>query len=122
MPGTPQPLTPVAGERGLSSQPPGDLVELLAPAWAATVERAQTVDLDAPTRLPGWSVRNVLVHLGSWDDDHDLERRLAEARSARVDPAEDAAARNARLSAAHHDADRDELIAALRRASDETCA
>ena len=106
-----------------------EVAALLEPAWAWLERTAEQIDLDAPTRLPGWSARQVLVHLGSWDDgDRDdsgdpgdrVAARVAEARSDSVRQAEDPGARNARLVASHHDASRDEVVAALRRARHDT--
>lgn len=121
MSGTRPPLAPSPGERGLASHQPSQVAELLDPAWASLERTAEHVDLDAATRLPGWAARQVLVHLGSWDEGHRADR-VAEARGAVIRPAQDADARNARLIAAHHDASREEVLCALRRARRETSA
>jgi len=124
--GTRTSLSPSPGERGLASHQPIDIAALLEPAWAWVERTAEQIDLDAPTRLPGWQARQVLVHLGSWDDGDDGEPgdhvavRVEEARTGSVRQAEDPDARNARLVASHHDASRDEVIAALRRARQDT--
>ena len=103
-----------------------EIAALLEPAWAWLEGAAGQVDLDAPTRLPGWSAREVLVHLGSWDDGNPgdpgdrVAARIAEARSDSVHQAQDPDARNTRLVATHHDASRDEVVAALRRARRDT--
>lgn len=110
---TPGPARP--GERGLASHQPVDIAALLEPAWACVERVAEQIDLDVGTRLPGWTARHVLVHLGSWDGDDGFAARIAEVRSGVVEQAEDTAARNARLVATHHDASRDEVLAALRR-------
>lgn len=126
MAGTRRSLSPSPGERGLASHEPMEIAALLEPAWAWVERTAERIDLDAPTRLPGWSARQVLVHLGSWDDGDEGEQgdhvatRVAEARSGSVRQAQDPDARNARLVASHHDASRDEVIAALRQARQDT--
>jgi hypothetical protein len=123
--GTRGQVRPEPGERGLASHQPADVAALLEPAWAAVERVAEVVDLDAGTRLPGWSARQVLVHLGSWDDpdvDDSLAHKVAEARSGLIERAESSDARNARLVATHHDASREEVLAALRRARRSTSA
>lgn len=113
-------MTPATGERGLASHEPAHVADLLDPAWAAIGRIAERVDLLAPTRLPGWNARDVLVHLGSWEDGDRVAARVAEARSEVVELAEDAEARNARLVATHHDATRAQILAALDRARRDT--
>ena len=120
MPGPRSSLSPSPGERGLAAHQPIEIAALLEPAWAFIEGTAAQLDLDAPTRLPGWSARQVLVHLGSWDDGDRLAARVAEARSGAVHQSEDPDARNARLVASHHDASREEVVAALRRARQDT--
>ena len=125
MSGSRSQVVPSRGERGLASHRPADVAALLDPAWAHVERVAERIDLDAGTRLGGWTARHVLVHLGSWDDPgiaDSLAHKVAEARGGLVEPAEDADARNARLVATHHDASRDEVLAALRRARQSTAA
>ena len=120
MPGTRALLSPAPGERGLASHEPAHVAQLLDPAWAGVARIAERVDLLAPSRLPGWNARDVLVHLGSWEDGDAVAARVAQARSEVVEQAEDADARNARLVATHHDATRTEILAALDRARRDT--
>ena len=118
-------VRPSPGERGLASHQPADVAALLDPAWACVERLAESIDLDAGTRLVGWTARDVLVHLGSWDDpgvEDSLSHKVAEARGGLVEPAEDTGARNARLVATHHDATRDEVLSALQRARHSTSA
>ena len=80
-------VVPSLGERGLASHRPTDVAALLDPAWAHVERVAEVIDLDAGTRLPGWTVRNVLVHLGSWDDPgfaDSLSHKVTEARGGLV--------------------------------------
>lgn len=116
VPGMHTGLTPLPGERGLASADPADVATLLDGAWSALLGMARTVDLDAPTRLEGWSTRDVLVHLGSWDGRSDVDRHEQDLRSARVTTSEDVDARNAALVAEHRDASREEVLAALEAA------
>jgi uncharacterized protein (TIGR03083 family) len=122
-------LLPGAGERGLSTWEAADLAELVVPAWDAFCELAAQVDLDARSRVPGWSARDVCVHLGSWPDYPSLQRLLDEARAGGItaDVTANRAApevhfdqdgHNAAVIAAHADATRDEVLDALRQARD----
>lgn len=112
-------LRPELGERGLASGDPRDVAALLGGAWDAVIDVAAHVDLEAPSRLKGWSARDVLVHLGSWDADATpLEERADDARTGRVRSEDDVDARNAMVVAEHHDADAGEVTAALRAGRD----
>jgi uncharacterized protein (TIGR03083 family) len=111
-------LTPQPGERGLASADPAEVSALLHGGWTALLDLAETVDLDAPTRLEGWTARDVLVHLGSWGGSTPLDQRVDDARTGRVRSEDDVDARNAALVAEHHDASRAEVLAALRAAQD----
>lgn len=117
MSGNRPPLRPEPDGRGLASQP--ELVAtLIRAAWDAAADLVPGLDLDAPTRLPEWTVRDVLVHLGSWDEHPTFASLLDDARHGRVHDVDDADARNATLVTAHHDAGPDEIVAALADARD----
>lgn len=118
MPPTHTGLRPEPGERGLASTEPAEVAALLAGAWEAVLEVAGRVDLEAPTRLPGWNARDLLVHLGSWDPSTPLQERADDARTGRVRSEDDVDARNAMLVAAHHDASLEEITGALAVARD----
>lgn len=114
-------LRPEPGERGLSSGDPAEVAALLSGAWDAICDVATRVDLEAPSRLQGWSARDVLVHLGSWDESATpLQERADDARTGRVRSEDDADARNTMVVAEHHDADVTEITAALRAGRDRT--
>ena len=49
------PVAPTSDERGLASWEPADLAELVLPAWDEFAEIAAAVDLDAPSRIRGWT-------------------------------------------------------------------
>ena len=89
-------------------------------AWDAFLEQAAAVNLDQPTRLPGWRAHEVCVHLGLWDDHAALPDLVASARSGGAGTPPDVDATNARVTAAHRSASRDEVLAALRRNRDAT--
>lgn len=104
------------GERGLASADLGHVARLVDVAWAGLLEVAEAVDLAAPSRLAGWRAHDVLVHLGAWDGTAPFEQRVDDARTGRVRFVDDVDARNAAVVAEHHDATRDEVLAALRAA------
>ena len=89
-------------------------------AWDSFLEQAATVDLRRDTRLPGWRAHEVCVHLGVWPDHAALAGLLADARSGGTGTAPDPDPVNARVIAAHRDADRAEVLAALRAARSAT--
>ncbi len=89
-------------------------------AWDAFIARAETVDLDRPTRLPGWRAHEVCVHLGCWEDHTALADLVASARAAGAGRPPDVDGTNARVTAAHRDASREEVLAALRRNREAT--
>jgi uncharacterized protein (TIGR03083 family) len=111
-------LRPEPSARGLATANPDDLAELFGGAWDAVIQLAGTVPLDRPSRLAGWTARDVLVHLGSWEEHRSFASLLDDARHGRVHEVDDADARNALLVAAHHDADADDITHALREARD----
>ena len=88
-------------------------------AWDAFLAAAE-VDLDRPTRLPGWRAHEVCVHLGCWDDHTALADLIASARAGATGAPPDVDGTNARVTAAHRDASREEVLAALRRNREAT--
>src|SRR4051794_41932696 len=70
-------------------------------AWDAFLEQAAAVDLERPTRLPGWRVHEVCVHLGCWDDHAALTDLIASARAGGAGAPPDGDATNAPGTAAH---------------------
>jgi hypothetical protein len=89
-------------------------------AWDAFIEQAEVVDLGRSSRVTGWRAHEICVHLGCWDDHTALADLIASARDggAGTPPAVDAV--NARVTAAHRDASRDDVLAALRRNREAT--
>jgi uncharacterized protein (TIGR03083 family) len=104
--------------RGLADTDPQRLGPAVVGAWSRFCDLAGETDLSRPSRLPGWTGRDVCVHLGSWEDHRPLESVLGSARAggAMTLPAPDA--QNETLLAAHRDAGDAEVLAALRVARD----
>jgi uncharacterized protein (TIGR03083 family) len=82
-------------------------------AWDAFLDQAAEVDLQRETRLPGWRAQEVCVHLGVWRDHAALAGLVTNARSGGTGAAPDPDAVNARITAAHRDAPRADVLAAL---------
>jgi uncharacterized protein (TIGR03083 family) len=88
---------------------------MVLPAWDAFIAQVEAIDLDRRTRLPGWRVHEIAVHLGCWPDHAALPDLIASARAGGTGSPPDVDGTNARVTAAHRDASRDEVLAALRR-------
>jgi uncharacterized protein (TIGR03083 family) len=89
-------------------------------AWDAFIDRAGTVDLDRPSRLPGWRAHEICVHLGCWDENTAMADLIASARSGAEGTPPDVDAVNARVTAAHRDATAEEVLDGLRRNREAT--
>ena len=92
-------------------------------AWDAFIRVAEGVDLQTPSRLPGWRAQEICIHLGSWEDYQPVNGVLSAARAASrgiipaapPDPDDVSAA----VVVAHQDASRDAVIDALKRAREQ---
>ena len=120
-----------AGGTGLAEGPLTEQRDRVLGAWDGFRALAATADLDRPSRLPGWSGHDVVAHLGAWPDPAPgappdgaaapgattLDRMVRQARSGvpeRHDPGRTDRL-NAAVVAAHRDATREDLLAALDR-------
>ncbi len=106
--------------RGLAGAGRDVVGPLVLEAWDAFLGQAAAVDLDRPTRLPGWRAHEVCVHLGAWPDHAALADLVAGARAGGTGTPPDVDATNARVTAAHRHASREEVLAALRRNREAT--
>ncbi|WP_336033540.1 maleylpyruvate isomerase N-terminal domain-containing protein [Geodermatophilus sp. FMUSA9-8] len=107
-------------QRGLAGAGREVVGPLVLEAWDAFLAQAEAVDLARPSRLPGWRAHEVCVHLGAWPDHEALADLTASARAGGRGTPPDVDATNARVTAAHRDASRDEVLAALRRNREAT--
>lgn len=89
-------------------------------AWDAFIDRAETVDLDRRSRLPGWRAHEICVHLGLWGENTAMADLIASARTGAEGSPPDVDAVNARVTAAHRDATREEVLDGLRRNREAT--
>lgn len=123
------PLVPSDGELGLASWEPGDLSSVVLPAWDAFLVLAADLDLDAPSRLEGWTAGDVCVHLGSWPGSRSFQRIRDEAERDEVAGVDDWSdhrsatfdqdAHNEAVLEARRGAPRVEVLAALQESRDE---
>ncbi|SNR66451.1 TIGR03083 family protein [Blastococcus mobilis] len=97
-----------------------EVADRVLSAWDAFIDRAETVDLTRPSRLSGWRAQEICVHLGCWDDHTAMADLIASARAGGTGTPPDVDAVNARVTSAHRDATRDEVLVALRRNREAT--
>jgi uncharacterized protein (TIGR03083 family) len=107
--------TMAAGPHGLADAGRAVVGPMVLEAWDAFLDRAAGVDLGRPSRLAGWRAHEICVHLGLWDDHAALPDLVASARTGARGRRPDPDAVNARVTAAHRDASREDVLAALRR-------
>src|SRR3954454_13137639 len=81
---------------------------MVLPAWDAFLAQAEDVDLSRKARLPGWRAQEVCVHLGLWPENTAMADLITSAEKGGTGPEPDVDAVNARVTAAHRDAPRDE--------------
>jgi uncharacterized protein (TIGR03083 family) len=110
----------VGRHQGLADAGRDEVGVMVLEAWDAFLDQVATVDLDRPSRLSGWRAHEIAVHLGCWNDHTALADLIASARSGGAGATPEVDAVNARVTAAHRDATRDEVLAALRRNRDAT--
>lgn len=122
---TPHPVAPAADESGIASWEAADIAALVLPAWDDFLDLVEGVDLDAPSRVGGWTARDVCVHLGSWPGSRSLERLRGEAQRDDLDLADpragtfDQQSHNEAVLAARAGAPRAEVLVALAEARGE---
>jgi uncharacterized protein (TIGR03083 family) len=106
------------GRAGLASLPLDEQRDRVLASWDGFLAAAEDVDLDRPSRLPGWTGHDVLVHVGDWPGVATLDTLLAEARSGMVPPPYDPDVVNAAVVAAHRGVPAADVLAAVRRSRD----
>jgi hypothetical protein len=121
-------VAPTDDERGMASWEPPDLAALVLPAWDEFTDIAAAADLDARSRVSGWSARDVCVHMGSWPGARTLERMRGEAQRGDVDEADprggtfDQHSHNEAVLEAQAGATRAEVLDALAQSRAEVAA
>ena len=109
-------VTAPSGPHGMADAGRDEVGGRVLAAWDAFLDQAASVDLQRGTRLPGWRAQEVCVHLGVWPDATALADLVADARAGGTGSPADPDTANARVTAAHRDASRDDVLAALRLA------
>src|SRR3954453_18575795 len=89
-------------------------------AWDAFLVQAEAVDLERKTRLPGCRGHEICGHLAAGPDPTAMADLIASAREGGTGAPPDVDEVNARVTAAHRDASREEVLAALRRNREAT--
>lgn len=107
---------PATGRFGLAEADPAALEREVLAGWDDFLLVARSADLSRPSRLPGWTGRDALIHLGSWDDSRVLESLVSSARSGGTEDAADPDAQNDALVQAHRDASAADVLDALGQA------
>lgn len=106
---------PATGRFGLTETDPDEVGRRILAGWDAFLDVVgdPSTDLSRPSRLAGWSGKDLLIHLGAWDDAPGLARVLASARDGVFEPAPAPDAANEALVAAHRDASLGEVLQSL---------
>jgi Mycothiol maleylpyruvate isomerase N-terminal domain len=115
----------MAGDDGMRTHGMADagrerIAGMVLPAWDAFLTQAEDVDLSRRSRLPGWRAQEICVHLGLWPENTAMADLIASARDGGTGEQPDVDAVNARVTAAHRDASRADVLAALRRNREAT--
>lgn len=103
---------------GLADVPADELGDAILGAWDDFLTVADSADLTKPSRLPGWTGRDVLVHLGTWDDREVMTGIVAAARAGGGPEPSDIDDGNAAINAAHTGASIEQVLGALQRSRD----
>ncbi len=106
--------------QGMADAGRDEVGRMVLGAWDAFLEQAEQVDLDRPTRLPGWRAKDVCLHLGLWPENTAMADLIASARDGGAGTPPDVDAVNARVVAAHRDASRSEVLDGLHRNREAT--
>lgn len=108
------------GPRGLADADPAVLGEQVLACWDAFLDlaTAPSTDLSRPSRLPGWSGRDVCVHLGAHDGTSPMQGILAAARAGDLADLGSPDAGNEAKVRAHRGLPDDEVVAGVVRARD----
>ncbi|MCU1602510.1 MAG: uncharacterized protein JWO22_3219 [Frankiales bacterium] len=111
-------LTPL----GLAGTDVHELSAAILSAWDDFLSVVDSADLSKPSRLKGLSCRDVLVHLGTWDDHLVLPGLVAAAEGDTAEAAGSPDDINCALLARHTDATHDDVRAALVRSRADIAA
>src|SRR5919112_1874758 len=100
--------------QGMADAGRDEVAGMVLGAWDAFLAQAEQVDLNRPSRLRDWRAHEICVHLGCWDDHTALADLIASTRAGGAGTPPEVDAVNARVTAAHANASREEVVAGLR--------
>lgn len=100
-------------EQGLIAAADYDLAGVVLESWDAFIDLVAGADLSAPTRLKGWDVREIALHLGTWDGVSALSQVAESLRTGDTEEVLDPEAFNSAVLAAHSAAGDDDIRTAL---------
>lgn len=104
---------PVGNRRGIVDHGRETVRDTVLTAWDDFLAVAGRTDLDAGCRLPGWRAHEVCVRVGRWSDHDAFTAALESTRHPPTWDPPDAEAADERVTRAHRDASREEVLAAL---------
>lgn len=99
--------------QGLIDDASYDIAGVVLESWDAFLGLVDDADFSASTRLKGWDVREVALHLGTWDGESALSLVIQSLRSGDTAESFDPDAFNTAVLAAHRVASDDDVRAAL---------
>ncbi|AXT86192.1 hypothetical protein C6I20_14060 [Aeromicrobium sp. A1-2] len=108
--------------QGLIDHGDYDLSGVVRDSWDAFLTQVESVDLSARTRLDGWTVRDIVVHLGTWDGRSAMTEVVETLGADETAPHTDPDSLNAALIDAHGGASDDDVRDALRGSRDAAVA
>lgn len=108
--------------QGLVDLPGYDLPGVVLRSWDAFIALVDEADLSASTRLRGWTVREVAVHLGTWEGQSPLTLAVESLDAAGNSEPADPDTFNAGVVAAQVGATDDEVRGALRASRDASAS
>ena len=111
---------PASGRAGVADSEPFELGGVIVACWDGFLDvvRDPATDLARRSRLSGLTGRDVLVHLGHWDDSPVLESMIASARTGALDDSPHLDHANKAILEAHRDASTEQVVAAVQGARD----
>ncbi len=116
--------TPASGRTGVADSDPSELGREVLACWDEFLDvvRDPATDLSRRSRLSNWSGRDLLVHLGHWDDSPVLDSLVASARTGALDDSPPPDRANDALVAAHRDTSTEQVVAAVQEGRDRIAA
>lgn len=103
---------------GLIDDSSYNLRAVVLESWDAFITLVSDADLSASTRLKGWDIRELVLHLGTWDNTSALTQVLDSLRTGDVSAPFDPESPHTKVVDAHRDASDNDVRAALAASRD----